>query len=639
MRARSNTRKEDNAVTTAGFRRRLRLGMLLFAILTLGGPAVASASGPPLQWWQKLQGNRVFYLGCGEVTLPEITAQIDSLHAKGYRVIEVFTPYHGEDSLNPDGSYSDTAFCGLAPLDYYAVKPEFGTRADWDALVNAAHSRGMAVIMWLNLGYTSRQSAVWQRARADKGAGLTNEYTELFRWSTTSNAPRPNNFRWVFDSVANAYYLTRWADQPAYDWSKPYWPPEAARVIRFWLDRGADGFVIDAAHDYRDLGMTPAMEREIITGIPRAHGNAFVMQEGLGGDPVTWIGGFNYTSVYAIDGCSCDQDFRNVVTQAMDARNPSGMTPFFERMHDAAVDLGGSTYAYPSFEASRPQVQRVLEAAGMVAGGVLMQSDPLDLPLSQANQTAIENIFRAANSDPAHEPRAKRRQVPTNDDQRDWAVLRTSVDGGVRALDVLNFQNTSQTITVDLRGAVSTPVALTNLETGTFGPPVIDGRVQVTLPAWGHVFFRLHPQAVSEVSATVPATLSLSLGGGVNFGAFTPGVAGEYTAATTANATSSAGDAQLSVGDPSPIAPGRLVNGSFSLPAALQARALNIANPASAFAAVGSASSPTTLLSWDGPISNDVVTLEFQQAIGATDALRTGAYGKTLTFTLSTTSP
>ncbi len=138
---------------------------------------------------------------------------------------------------------------------------------------------------------------------------------------------------------------------------------------------------------------------------------------------------------------------------------------------------------------------------------------------------------------------------------------------------------------------------------------------------------------------TVPATLSLTLGPAASFGAFAPGVAKDYTAASTANVISSAGDALLSTADASSIAPGHLVNGAFALPSAVQARALNAANPTATFAAVGAASSPTPLLTYSGPIANDAVALEFKQSIGASDALRTGAYSKTLTFTLSTTTP
>ncbi len=139
------------------------------------------------------------------------------------------------------------------------------------------------------------------------------------------------------------------------------------------------------------------------------------------------------------------------------------------------------------------------------------------------------------------------------------------------------------------------------------------------------------------MSGTVPSTLSLTLGPPASFGAFTPGVARDYTAATTANVTSTAGEAVLSVTDPGTTAPGQLVNGAFSLAQAVQARALNAMNTSTAFNAVSG--SPLGLLSYPGPISNDAVTLQFKQSIGANEPLRTGSYSKALTFTLSTTTP
>jgi subtilase-type serine protease len=135
------------------------------------------------------------------------------------------------------------------------------------------------------------------------------------------------------------------------------------------------------------------------------------------------------------------------------------------------------------------------------------------------------------------------------------------------------------------------------------------------------------------VGGTVPATLSLTLGGPATFGAFTPGVARDYTASTTANVISTAGDALLSVADASATATGHLVNGSFVMPQALQASA------GGAFAPVGGSASPTPLKTWSGPTSNESVSLQFKQPVAASDALRTGSYSKTLTFTLSTTAP
>jgi autotransporter-associated beta strand protein len=139
--------------------------------------------------------------------------------------------------------------------------------------------------------------------------------------------------------------------------------------------------------------------------------------------------------------------------------------------------------------------------------------------------------------------------------------------------------------------------------------------------------------ADGTVGGTVPATLSLTLGAPASFAAFTPGAAREYSASTTATVISTAGNGTLSVADPSDTATGRLVNGAFSLPQPLQV------SGGGAFAPVGGSANPTTLKTWSNPVSNDAVAVAFKQLIGANDALRTGTYSKTLTYTLSTTAP
>jgi len=135
-----------------------------------------------------------------------------------------------------------------------------------------------------------------------------------------------------------------------------------------------------------------------------------------------------------------------------------------------------------------------------------------------------------------------------------------------------------------------------------------------------------------DIGGAVPATLALNVGGPAAFPAFAPGVARDYTAGLTANVISTAGVATLSVADGSTNVPGRLVNGAFSLATPLQARAKD-----GAFASVGAGA--LDLLTYNGPVSNDAVPLEFKQSIAANEALRTGTYGKTLTLTLSTTTP
>ena len=137
------------------------------------------------------------------------------------------------------------------------------------------------------------------------------------------------------------------------------------------------------------------------------------------------------------------------------------------------------------------------------------------------------------------------------------------------------------------------------------------------------------------MGGTVPATLALTLGPAANFGPFTPGLQKDYFATTTATVVSTAGDATLTVADPSPTAPGHLVNGTFSLPEPLQANAV-LGTARHLRAGRRLADDAEDL---GGPVSNDVVPVSFKQPVKANDPLRTGTYSKTLTFTLSTTTP
>ncbi len=118
----------------------------------------------------------------------------------------------------------------------------------------------------------------------------------------------------------------------------------------------------------------------------------------------------------------------------------------------------------------------------------------------------------------------------------------------------------------------------------------------------------------APVGGTVPATLGLTLGGPASFGAFTPGVAKVYDTSTTADVISTAGDAMLSWSGPN-----HLTNGAFTMP---QPFTIDFSKS-----------------SWNAPVSHDLVSIGVHQPIAATDALRTGSYVATVTFTLSTTNP
>jgi plastocyanin len=210
----------------------------------------------------------------------------------------------------------------------------------------------------------------------------------------------------------------------------------------------------------------------------------------------------------------------------------------------------------------------------------------------------------------------------------------------------VTFAGTSKPATCQRAGGASGPPPLPS-------PPArAPWTVSCTFDTPGTYAFncQVHPTMTGTVVVTgdskptsaagnVPATLSLGIGTSASLGTFTLGVASDYLASVNANVTSTAGDGLLTVYDASTNAPGHLVNGTFVMAQALQVRATDAANPDTAYAPVPASASPLTLLTWGGPVANDAVVVGFKQPIAATDPLRTGTYGKTLTFTLSTTAP
>ncbi|MDA0159011.1 S8 family serine peptidase [Solirubrobacter ginsenosidimutans] len=288
--------------------------------------------------------------------------------------------------------------------------------------------------------------------------------------------------------------------------------------------------------------------------------------------------------------------------------------------HASAIDVAGGT----------------LGGSGSVAGGIDVASGVLAPGLAPAEAARITDVpVQAGNVlSTAGNVRigAAGRLVVTVRSGTDYGKLRA--DGDI-ALD--------GPLVLDIQGAVSPGSTLTLASgrsvTGTFDD-LPEGSFLKAGNAWFWVSYMNNSvtliavaTADGTVGGTVPATLALTLGAPATFGAFTPGVAREYTAATTANVISTAANATLTVADPDTVATGRLVNGTFALVQPLQA------SGGGAFAAVGGSAAPTTLKAWPGPVSNDAVAVTFKQTIGANEPLRTGSYSKTLTYTLSTTAP
>ncbi|PID53810.1 MAG: maltose alpha-D-glucosyltransferase [Micrococcales bacterium] len=140
---------------------------------------------------------------------------------------------------------------GYDVSDYTAVLPEFGTLAEFTDLVSQAHTRGMRVVLDLVMNHTSDTHPWFQASRADPEG----PYGDFYVWSDTDEAYADARIifvdtetsNWTFDPVRRQYYWHRFfSHQPDLNFENPQVQEAIFDVVRFWLDKGIDGFRLDA---------------------------------------------------------------------------------------------------------------------------------------------------------------------------------------------------------------------------------------------------------------------------------------------------------------------------------------------------------------------------------------------------------
>jgi alpha-glucosidase len=145
---------------------------------------------------------------------------------------------------------SPMADFGYDVSDYCDVHPLFGSLADLDALIAAAHARGLRVLLDWVPNHTSDRHAWFLDSRASRTSAKRDWY--VWRDPKADGSP-PNNWRsvfggpaWAWDEKTGQYYLHSFLEeQPDLDWRNPAVERAMHDVLRFWLDRGVDGFRID----------------------------------------------------------------------------------------------------------------------------------------------------------------------------------------------------------------------------------------------------------------------------------------------------------------------------------------------------------------------------------------------------------
>ena len=155
-------------------------------------------------------------------------------------------------SLGMDGIWFSPLYpspgvdCGYDIADYMDIAPEFGGMEAFDKVLEGAHARGMKVIMDLVVNHTSSQHEWFQKSRQ-----RIDPYTDYYIWRPARpDGKLPNNWdslfegkAWQFDEVRGEYYLHLFAiEQPDLNMDNPLVREEVKKILRFWLDKGVDGF-------------------------------------------------------------------------------------------------------------------------------------------------------------------------------------------------------------------------------------------------------------------------------------------------------------------------------------------------------------------------------------------------------------
>ncbi|MBL0479262.1 alpha,alpha-phosphotrehalase [Aeromonas veronii] len=138
---------------------------------------------------------------------------------------------------------------GYDIADYYAIDPAYGTMADFEALLAAAHARDIRIVMDIVVNHTSTEHAWFKSALGNKNS----PYRDYYIWRDPVDGGVPNNWQskfggsaWELDPATGQYYLHLFArEQADLNWENPLVRAEVKKIIHFWAKKGVDGFRLD----------------------------------------------------------------------------------------------------------------------------------------------------------------------------------------------------------------------------------------------------------------------------------------------------------------------------------------------------------------------------------------------------------
>jgi len=198
------------------------------------------------KWWKEAVVYQIYPRsfkdsdGDGIGDLKGIISKLDYIKSLGIDVVWLNPIY---SSPNDDNGYDVS--------DYRNIMKDFGTMADFDSLITGMHKRGIRMVMDLVVNHSSDEHEWFKQSRSSR----TNPYRDYYHWwNAERGKPSPryslfdiNHDAWRYDSVTNAYYLHYFSrKQPDLNWENPKLRQEVYDIMKFWADKGIDGFRLDA---------------------------------------------------------------------------------------------------------------------------------------------------------------------------------------------------------------------------------------------------------------------------------------------------------------------------------------------------------------------------------------------------------
>ncbi|MGG2095684.1 alpha-glucosidase [Bacillus sp. S13(2024)] len=213
------------------------------------------------QWWKESVVYQIYPRsfmdsnGDGVGDLRGIISKLDYLQELGIDVIWLSPVY---ESPNDDNGYDIS--------NYRKIMDEFGTMNDWDQLLDEMHKRNMKLMMDLVVNHTSDEHNWFVESRKSKD----NPYRDYYIWRKGKNGKEPNNWgaafsgsAWQYDETTDEYYLHLFSKkQPDLNWDNEHVRKEIYEMMKFWLDKGIDGFRMDVINFISKVEGLPAVNTE-----------------------------------------------------------------------------------------------------------------------------------------------------------------------------------------------------------------------------------------------------------------------------------------------------------------------------------------------------------------------------------------